>query len=118
VQIKNLESMNVKKENQLWNQTRNPKLVIFSNIEKTIATDDWSSSDESSGFCMPFINCSSDANRTVLVFIVAIFILCCCCTYQFIQCRQNNDQIRSLTAPDSKWFAQKKNAEYYRNFNI
>ncbi len=110
--------MNVKKENQLWNQTRNPKIVIFSKIEETIATDDWSSSDESSGFCMPFINCSSDANRTVLVFMVAIFILCCCCMYQRIQCRQNNDEIHYLTSPDSKWVSRKKNSERRQDFNV
>jgi hypothetical protein len=116
VQIKNLESVNIKKENQLWNQTRNQKTFIFLNSEKSTAVYDWSSSDKSSGLCMPILSCSSDMNRTAGVFLVAICIFCCCCVHQRRQCRKNNEELAYLSSPDFKWLSRKKVSEFNETY--
>jgi hypothetical protein len=101
----------MKNENQLSNQTSKPKKFIFSNIEESSGTDDWSSSDESSGFCVPILNCSSSTNRTAAIILVAIFIFCFCCFFQIHQCRDNNEELDKLASSNYRWFLQKKHFE-------
>jgi hypothetical protein len=49
-------------------------------------------SDDSSGFCIPLYSCSSNVNRTILIFLTAVLILFICLSYQCAEyCKTKND---------------------------
>lgn len=88
----------MKRQNQLWDQTK----TKFSNIEKSTAIDDWSSTDQPSGFCIPFVNCSLIINEGIALVVLALFILLCYLRYSIYECRQNNRNMNNSTSSNSK----------------
>ncbi|CAF0961380.1 unnamed protein product [Rotaria sordida] len=104
LQIKTIESINMKNNNQLRNQTRNEKKNILFNIETSNDIYDSSLSHESSRICMPLYSCSSNVNGSVCVILVAVFILIICLRYHCYEYCHVKKQLDQLSLQKSRLY--------------